>query len=366
MNFKDKFNIKRKNSEVSQLTMRVTKKSIKFIDRVSRSMIGSFDSSVQMGLGKEKTEKEKEELRKEYNKQYQIKRQSKLCDIAECNDFYTMITLTFSPDDNQTEEQVKYNWKKAKQRLEYAHGKFAYICSLERGEETGHLHFHIITNINYINNHSKFWNDTNKINKNYNEDLILELINKTSNRSQELKNKRIELFNEGASYLKVLLGFGHVHVKKIESEEVKYITKYATKDKDLNTKYKRTVWTSRGLELPVRLHNQEAIDWCLENMPCLDYDYKQTVILQKVDNEILEVGNTYTLTFNESIKDFYYICKKAAFVQELRLNKTVAYNKYIMEKYYQDFWQDKMKILDLKKGLYNQYKYKEKKIKYGG
>ena len=125
------------------------------------------------------------------------------------------------------------------------------------------------------------------------------------------------------------------------------------------------MWTSRGLELPVRIHNQEVIDWCMLNMPATNYEYKQTSIINEIEGEKVEVCTTYTLNFENS-KDFYYICQKGAFAHELRLNETVAYNKYIMQKYFNEFWQDNMKILDIKKGLYNQYKYKEKKIKYGG
>ena len=44
--------------------------------------------------------------------------------------------------------------------------------------------------------------------------------------NEESNIGRLELYNDGASYLKVLLGFGHVHVKKINDEDVKYICKY--------------------------------------------------------------------------------------------------------------------------------------------
>lgn len=332
----------KKQFEISSTSMRVTKKSIKFVDKISRDCIGSFDSTkFYTPVSKEKTEEEILELQALYKKQYECKRQTKMSDLAECNEFKTMITLTFSPEDNQSEEQVKYNWKLAKQRLEYRFGKFKYICSLERGKDTetfqntGHLHFHIITDIKNISNHSKFWNDKKSgkkiLNKKWAENDILDLIATTSNRSVELKNKRIELYNEGASFVKVLLGFGHVHIKEINEDDVKYITKYATKDKELNLKYKRTVWTSRNLEKPIKIYNHELLEFYYDYIPTQDYEYKENIILSKIGNEEKEIMRIQTLTFKD-ISNFYYQVQLGAY----------GFNSYLIE-----LENDRKKVFDL-------------------
>ena len=333
----------RKNVEISNTILRVTKKSVKITEMISRNLVGSFDSTnFNSGSSREKSEEKKQELREEYKRQYESKRQTKISDLAECNEFKTMITLTFEPKDNQTEEQVKYNWKLAKQRLEYRFGKFKYICSLERGKDeitkknTGHLHLHIITDIAKINNHSEYWNNkdgSQTKNKNWAEGAILDLIMNTSNRSRELKDKRIELYNDGASYAKVLLGFGHVHIKSINEHDVKYITKYATKDKDLNLMYKRTVWTSKGLEKPVKIYNNDVIDMFLELLPIKDYEKKEVIILAKMGDEVHECMRVTTFSCDD-ITNFYYMCQKGAYGYNLYLSEVEYDRKKMMSVMY--------------------------------
>lgn len=348
--------------EIYSIIMTITKKSIKIVEKNTKELVGSNDDLTHFKLGNKfinLSDDEKLAKQEEYKKQYGTKRSTKICELSECNDFQTMITLTFKPEDNQSEEQVKYNWALAKKRLEFRHGKFKYICALERGTEQGHLHFHIITDISHINNHSEFWNDTNKKNVNWAEDDILNLIVSTSNRSKALKDKRIELYNDGASYLKVLLGFGHVHVKKINDEDVKYICKYISKDTELNSKYKRTIWTSRNLEKPVRFYTDDVIDYLLENRPTEKYEYKQTAFSWKdTDYEII---NVQTLTYKD-ISDYYYMCKTANTGNEIYMKEMAFINKKSYEYTFNLF--NPKKNIDKDYSYYeNLYKVNKNKIK---
>lgn len=361
--------------EIYSIIMTVTKKSIKITEKHTNEAIGTNDSLTHFNYGTgefkylynfsqgDKFLKDTEAKREEFKKQYGIKRTNKICQISECNDFKSMVTLTFSPEDNQTEEQVKENWALAKKRLEFRHGKFKYICALERGskEYTNHLHLHIITDIEYINNHSKYWQDKKtgikKINKNWldSQDDILHLINTTSNRSKALKNKRIEMFNDGASYLKVLLGFGHVHVKAINEDDVKYICKYISKDTDLNEKYKRTIWTSRNLEQPIKIYSEDVIEYLLENKPTDKYEYKETICLFGNEDYACTTINTTTLKYQD-IQKYYYMCKTAFTGNEIYLKEIQHVNNKSYNYMFNLLNPKKDKDFNYYEGLYGEYK----------
>lgn len=364
--------------EIYSKILTITKRSVKIVEKRMNDFIGSNDDLTHFAKGGgnneylwdfsqgEKLVQDLEAKREQYKKEYKIKRATKIHEVAECNDFNTMITLTFRPEDNQSEEQVKKNWALAKKRLEYRHGKFKYICALERGKEeyTNHLHFHILTDIEYINNHSKYWNNkdgSQTINEKWfeTEDDIIELIDTTSNRSKELKNKRIEMYNDGASYLKVLLGFGHVHVKALNEEMVKYITKYVSKDKQMNEKYKRTIWCSRGLEKPVKIYTDDVIDYVLENIPTDFTGYRQSSF--SFENSDLEIIKVQSFSYS-NISDFYYMCKTARLGNEIYL-KDIAYTNKKSYEYTFNLFNPKVekdyKYYYERNGVYKNKKYKK-------
>ena len=172
---------------------------------------------------------------------YVKKRIEEIQNLVECNQFYSFLTITF--DEAYTEEQAKYEWKKAKQRLQDRFGKFNYIARIEKGSQTQRVHMHLLTDIQFLNNYSRFsYIDKNKkvckkeqafgikLNKQYDHFACYDVLKTTKN--EALRSKREDYYYEGASYLKLIMAVGHVKIDRVTSVKkcVNYIVKYMAKD----------------------------------------------------------------------------------------------------------------------------------------
>ena len=227
-----------KSIELTKQIMTITKKSIKIVNKSlnfkgTNENLCHFKQNSFYPLKNNSIDFEKiKEKREKYKNDYHVRRQQKLVELSECNDFKTMITITFAPEDNKNMEQVKENWSKIRKRLKNFYGNFKYIIAIERGENTGHLHLHVITDYEYLDNNSKYYKD--RENFNYDSMKVFEVVKNTSNRAKELKEKRTKIYNDGGSELKTVIAYGNVHIKAVDEKIVNYITKYVSKGYVLN------------------------------------------------------------------------------------------------------------------------------------
>lgn len=346
-----------KSIELTKQIMTITKKSIKIVNKSlnfkgTNENLCHFKQNSFYPLKNNLIDFEKiKEKREKYKNDYHVRRQQKLVELSECNDFRTMITITFAPEDNKSMEQVKDNWSKIRKRIKNYYGDFKYIIAIERGETTGHLHLHVITDFDYLDNNSKYYQD--RENFKYDSMKVFEVVQNTSNRAKELKEKRTKIYNEGGSELKTVIAFGNVHVKEINDKIVNYITKYVSKGYVLNKskdslhvndeinseelrksfmeKYKRTVWTSRNLEKPVKIYSSDTIDYLLSLIPNHEFEYQETSFIL-YDVELLNVER---YIYQKKIDDFYYMSKLAyigneQYIIEQNILKEKSYKTYFM------------------------------------
>ena len=262
----------------------VTKKSITVKEYFQFNLQEGSYSLETLGMNdnsKIKSDSEITKARLEAKNYYAKKRIEEIQNIVECNQFYSFLTITF--DEAYTEEEAKYEFKKAKQRLVNRYGKFKYIARIEKGSERERVHMHLLTDIQFMSNFSRisYIDKDNKVckkdkavsykyNKEFDEFSILNLIKTTKN--EQLKLKRKEYFEEGASYLKTLLAVGHVKIDKVSSIKkcVNYIVKYMGKElinenSDINSK-SRQIWTSSGLEKAIKITDLDVQKYIYEDI----------------------------------------------------------------------------------------------------
>lgn len=292
----------------------VTKKSITIKEYLQFDLQEGCFSLEGFGMNDNyrlKSDSEITKARLEAKNYYAKKRIEEIQNIVECNQFYSFLTITF--DEALTEQEAKYEFKKAKQRLVNRFGKFKYIARIERGSENERVHMHLLTDIKYLSNFSRIsFVDKDKkvckkkdmtgykLNKQYDVFDIYNLVKTT--RNEQLKLKRQEYFESGASYLKTLMAVGHVKVDKVTSIRkcVNYIVKYMGKElinenSDINSK-SRQIWTSTGLEKAIKITDKDVQKYIYE-------DIEKIVELKKNQSKKLKYPkNKYNYFENDFVK----------------------------------------------------------------
>lgn len=299
----------------------LTKNTIKIIQTKNNFEKGYFDTFSSGSFNLHQYDSNRKEFFREYTKEqlkkieenrefermkYYSKRKQQIIDIVNCNSFDTFMTVTFEND--LTDSEIKEEWTKIKKRIQRVTGnKLNYICRIEKGHKgTQRNHLHLLLNVPYLDNNSKYYNFKGKrepiLNKNWNEISILELIKNTRN-NKELKEIRERMYQEGASFLKVICACGHIDIQKISNKKkvAVYCAKYITKDIDQTEKGKRIVWTTKALEKPVKVYNSDVIKYILEQHSYIGQVYEPFII----ENEFI-ISATYTLP----LKDLYYQIKE--------------------------------------------------------
>lgn len=300
--------------------------------------INDYDSNE---VGSKKSEAELDELRIKAKEIYYKNRVQEIVEIVECNQFYSFMTITFEQE--LDEEETKYQFKLAKQRLIRQFGNFKYIAKIEKGTENKRLHLHLIVDYRFLDNNSKFYyldaegNKTTKEksfsrvrNNNWDRRRIIQLIKDTKNK--ELRKIRRSMFVNGASFLKVVMAVGHIDIESISNikKAVNYISEYIGKDilsEDMKDRSKkRNLWTSRNLEKAVKITDENVQDYLFDDIMRILLDKTE-----KLEEKLTKKGEkkyfyknvdtfsnefmTYTKIYGD-FKDIYYQIKEINLTKE--------------------------------------------------